>query len=688
MVSSRNPRSGSSSLDARYADDVMDRVVVLFRMATVAANAYFVAAGVTHSAAALGAVIGAVMIAYAGLFLLKRWVNLKMLNLAFVPVGLVAISIAVSLTNGIDSNVYLLYVVEVIVVALYAGLVPSLSVGLVASILYGLVLWPALDADWQRWTFFYRATMIVLTSLGVGFIGAFLRQRARVLAHQGEELGRRLEATRSLGELVRKIGEHLDLQAVFDEVLASATRLMGGEGGAIVIRKPETDTFCVAAGQGVEAIPVNDLEPWRTVIQSTKTVVLPARHPHGPQRKGTEGDSWTGAIFTPVVEEGEITGWIGVYGILADCPPTPDQLEGLGILAGNAAIAMSNARLYAAATKRARRLEILYQIGRSMSSNLHPERLYERVHHEISKILDLEAFYIALYHKGSESVEIPFLADERGQYPPQQFRINNGPTSRVLRSGKPLLINREPEEPIPGATRVFRENSQEEPRSILIVPMLLDGNVMGALSVQSYREAAYDHEDQEMLEAIAAQAAICVENARLYRQAAEMSYTDFLTGLGNARRFHDELDKSLARSDRTGQPVSIIMIDSDSLKRVNDEHGHLAGDRLITQVAAAIQGTVRMSDSVVRYAGDEFLAILPDTDQLEAVRVAERIREQVEQADLELFGKNLLSTVSIGVATYPTHADSGRALLRAADEAMYRSKREGKNRVTGCTTSD
>jgi diguanylate cyclase (GGDEF)-like protein len=162
-----------------------------------------------------------------------------------------------------------------------------------------------------------------------------------------------------------------------------------------------------------------------------------------------------------------------------------------------------------------------------------------------------------------------------------------------------------------------------------------------------------------------------------------LSVTDELTGLANRRRLTAELDRELRRSDRHGHPFAILMLDVDRFKHFNDTFGHPAGDAVLQRLANTLRECVRDVDTVARYGGEEFMVILPETPAAEAARVAERIRARTEKDRFTPVGGSveLSVTVSVGYAVFPEHAGTPDALIEAADQALYRSKKSGRNRV-------
>lgn len=161
-----------------------------------------------------------------------------------------------------------------------------------------------------------------------------------------------------------------------------------------------------------------------------------------------------------------------------------------------------------------------------------------------------------------------------------------------------------------------------------------------------------------------------------------LSETDEMTGLLNKRSFNMSLVKEAKKAARYSRPFSIMLIDADNLKQVNDNSGHEAGDRMIKMLANTIQGCLRSSDIVARYGGDEFIVMLIETDCLRAQDASERIRSAVENTSFDMNGNRITTTVSIGVSSYPKDSNDINDLLDKADKAMYMSKKSGRNRVT------
>jgi diguanylate cyclase (GGDEF)-like protein len=218
-------------------------------------------------------------------------------------------------------------------------------------------------------------------------------------------------------------------------------------------------------------------------------------------------------------------------------------------------------------------------------------------------------------------------------------------------------------------------------RSWLGVPIFMYGGCEGVLAIQSRRPDVFGPEQRRLLESISLQVAAALQNAHLY----EMAMVDGLTGLFVRRYFDARIEEEIERSKRYGQAFSVVMMDIDDFKHLNDTHGHLVGDRVLRGVAQVVKTQMRGVDTAARYGGEEISIVLPRTEMVAALNQAERIRAAV--ADLRVTAEGAVGpaigvTASFGIAAYPeSGAVTAEDLVRKADRALYRAKKTGKNRV-------
>ena len=255
-----------------------------------------------------------------------------------------------------------------------------------------------------------------------------------------------------------------------------------------------------------------------------------------------------------------------------------------------------------------------------------------------------------------------------------------GVAGHVARVGVPLRLPADAESvPFP---------SVEEPTAPhqLAVPMVGRGRVLGVLSILGDDpERAFTQDDLDTLRSFAAQASVAMENVMLHQEAQRLSVTDPLTGLWNFRYFQLQADRELESAARFERPLSLLIIDLDHFKTVNDRFGHQVGDDVLVEVARRIQAATRVPDVVARYGGEEFVVLLPGTDADGAVATAERIRRAVGASKVSITTAQDIApmavTCSLGVAEHPTHGTTVAGLLRSADAAMYQAKARGRDRV-------
>jgi diguanylate cyclase (GGDEF)-like protein len=221
-------------------------------------------------------------------------------------------------------------------------------------------------------------------------------------------------------------------------------------------------------------------------------------------------------------------------------------------------------------------------------------------------------------------------------------------------------------------------------RPVAAVPVIFHERTMGVLMVTSDNPVRIWQDNEIMLmRTVADQMAVAVNHARLFQQMQQQALTDGLTGCFNRRFFEIQLERDLHLATRMRQPVSLILIDIDHFKRVNDTHGHDAGDAALRILASELREEVRGVDTAARYGGEEFAIILPQAGPEGALAVAERLRTRIERTEVPGVGT---ITASLGIATFPLHASSRELLVTAADRALYQAKRTGRNRV--CSIAD
>jgi diguanylate cyclase (GGDEF)-like protein len=222
-------------------------------------------------------------------------------------------------------------------------------------------------------------------------------------------------------------------------------------------------------------------------------------------------------------------------------------------------------------------------------------------------------------------------------------------------------------------------------RSGLIVPLVLRERVVGVLFLQDcVQPRDWTIDDVSMLGSLADNLSVAIENAELHQEREQQAVTDGLTGVANRRSFNETFSREFERARRYGEPLSLVVIDLDFLKKINDTYGHQAGDEAIKAIGKMLKQSSRSVDLPARYGGEEFCLLLPNTDIEMAQQLAERVRRLICETEVEGCGH---ISASLGVACYPLHADDPDVLFHRADEALYAAKQGGRNQVRVASAS-
>jgi diguanylate cyclase (GGDEF)-like protein len=328
-------------------------------------------------------------------------------------------------------------------------------------------------------------------------------------------------------------------------------------------------------------------------------------------------------------------------------------------------------------------LEILNGTGRRFSAALQLEELVEAVAREACKAIP-EADAVTFVHRraGRDSDLVMDGFDKRtDKFIRHTMSPGEGAAGWVMANAQSRSIDDLADADIPN-------DAGHGIRAWLGVPLFMYGDCDGVVAVQSTRAGAFSQQQQMLLESLALQIASALQNAHLY----ELAMVDGLTGLFVRRYFDARIEEEIERSRRYGSPFSVVMLDVDDFKKLNDTYGHLGGDRVLRAIANVIKAQMRGVDTAARYGGEEMAVILPRTEMVGAYNLAERIREAIAELRITTDDdppRALSVTASLGIAAFPeSKAQTGEDLVRRADRALYRAKKTGKNRVELFWTDD
>jgi diguanylate cyclase (GGDEF)-like protein len=299
-----------------------------------------------------------------------------------------------------------------------------------------------------------------------------------------------------------------------------------------------------------------------------------------------------------------------------------------------------------------------------------------------TKLTEAASFDAAAFLLLDEKVKI-FIAGREG-YPPAAFSwISQGMRQRF--EGV-LPVSMIPEETVSEILQVtIGPKGAEAPGQMIHAPLFREKKPTGLVALVRGGETAFADDDTRLLEIVATQLSIALENLYAREQVARLAITDDLTGIYNKRQFRQTLKYEFEKARVYAEPLSLIMLDIDHFKRVNDTWGHGFGDIILSELCGVVRQQIRPTDTLARYGGEEFAVILPHTDRVGAISLAERIRRSIEENEFPPpeSGSFHRVTVSAGVAEFNEGFSTPDDLVANADRNLYRSKNSGRNRVSG-----
>jgi diguanylate cyclase (GGDEF)-like protein/PAS domain S-box-containing protein len=319
----------------------------------------------------------------------------------------------------------------------------------------------------------------------------------------------------------------------------------------------------------------------------------------------------------------------------------------------------------------------LYRIAQASTRSIGLEALFSEIHDIVGELMYAKNFFIGLLDEQGTHLSFPYFADEFDSAPVHPLPVEDSLSGYVIRSGEPLLADQRVIEELKRSREVRTYGHTAS--SWIGVPLIRGNATFGILVVQSYDlEFHHGPSDRDVLTFVSGHIAETIERKQKDEQIQSLAYIDSLTGLPNRFLFDDRLDTALALAERHRTPLAVLFVDLDRFKLVNDTLGHSVGDGVLRLVAARLGSCLRDSDTLARRGGDEFIAILPDTDQRGAAHVAQKLVDSL-RTPLDAAGSDVLVTASVGVAMYPDNGTDRDTLLKAADLAMYGAKEMGRD---------
>jgi diguanylate cyclase (GGDEF)-like protein len=355
-----------------------------------------------------------------------------------------------------------------------------------------------------------------------------------------------------------------------------------------------------------------------------------------------------------------------------------ETVDLLTLFATQASIALVNAEIYSREQKRAQQMEAIGAIARQSTAVLKTEELLVQLCKAMVKYLRIDGVAVLTVEADGSLI----------------LRAYDGPLQPAIEASQTLLPMRNSAEAALEERTTQRIHADEitkpllygNARTELVLPLISAGSALGVLVFAAQSPTAFPDDDIPTLESVADICATSIQNAYYFARVEQLAYVDGLTGVFNRRLFERRIGEEIERAARYGSSLSIIMVDLDHFKRVNDEFGHLLGDEVLRQVSQIFQQALRKPDICCRYGGEEFVIILPETSGSKAIRVAEKLRNLV--ADYEFPGIPRRITISAGVADFPRCGTTRDEIVRAADDSLYLAKQAGRNCVASPDSLD
>lgn len=341
-----------------------------------------------------------------------------------------------------------------------------------------------------------------------------------------------------------------------------------------------------------------------------------------------------------------------------------------------------NLKIVESLKQKVKEMETLNEIVQAINSSLEPKEILKIIMEKTADFIKAEGWSILLIDRERQELVFEAAAGEAGQkLIGMRLNLNQGVAGWVARTGKSLIVADVSKD------RRFYDGVDKKTKfttkSILCVPMKSRDEIIGVVEVvNKIGGEPFTKDDLEIFENLVQHITIALRNAQIYRKMEETSLTDDLTKLYNTRYCNQVLDTLIRERIPTRAKISLIFFDVDFFKLVDDNYGHLVGSETLKLIGERTRSVIRGRDIAVRYGGDEYIIILPDTDKPTAAIIAERIRNTIEEKPFPAQdGKYFNVTVTLGVSTFPEDALSRDELIGRADKAMYQGKMTGRNKV-------
>lgn len=508
-----------------------------------------------------------------------------------------------------------------------------------------------------------------------------------------QEESRRREVAEILQAVILQITPDIQVERVLDNILLHLATLIEYDSACIFLLQGDQLTAVAARGfsNTIEVLgksySVLDDPLFTQMIQMRRPLLIPVLEPGIPFR-GYGGTnlvrSWIGV---PLMARGVVIGCLTLDHYTPNAYYSPEQASIVQTFANHASIVIENSRLMKVEREQRLIAESLREIGAVLDSTLEMDSLLDLLIEQVGRLIPYSIAFLYLVENNTPALVRKRICDTVPNDKVEaldkiSIHLENSPYFyHLLESYEPMIL------PFIEPAFDWVESSLSL-GSWISAPIIAKNKIIACFSLISLQPNLYTTHHASLLATFCSEAALALQNARLFSEVQRLATLDDLTGILNRRQLFIEGRREFSRAKRYHRPLSLLMIDLDHFKEINDTFGHATGDEILKSLAHTLRKTIRDVDIFGRYGGEEFVLVLPETSKREAKSIAERLRKIIEQTLFSTPAGEIHTTISIGVAQQTEDVQTFEELLERADQALYRAKNGGRNQVEEYDTAD
>jgi diguanylate cyclase (GGDEF)-like protein len=382
-------------------------------------------------------------------------------------------------------------------------------------------------------------------------------------------------------------------------------------------------------------------------------------------------------LMLPLKVAGQPIGFIELYSHSPDTTVSKMDMRRLQLLSEQVALALVNARLYQSECEQRSLADALQKISLALSSSLQAPAILDVLLNQLSNVVPYDTGCVMLVEGEQVRVAVQHGFENWGHPLPSDLTVRLEDVHNL----HTMAANRRPM--VISDVALYKDwvnLGAPHIRSWVGAPLIVRDRLLGFLSLEKAERNFYGPEHADRLGMLAGHAAIALWNALAFGEVEQASITDFLTGAYNHRHFQQQVRTEMDHAHQFHQPLSLLMVDLDHFKQVNDRYGHVCGDKVLNRVATLLRTELRAEDFLARYGGEEFAILLPGTSSRSLTAIGNRLLQVINSQPILIDSANINLTISIGGASYPEHAADVGQLIALADQSLYRAKNTGRNR--------